>query len=98
MTSIPYQAVFLALLAVYMLYSGAAGLNPRWPVYGALLLLLAAAVADGLGATNAANQLALDVVFLLAAGVGLIAFDQRRRGPRSAGTVPATDPPGTDAT
>jgi hypothetical protein len=96
MVSIPFQLGFLAVLLVYALYAAAVGLNPRWPVYGALLVLLLAAVAEGLGSTGAANQLALDVVFLLAVGVALIAFDRWRGRARSAPTVAPTNPPGAD--
>jgi hypothetical protein len=93
MVSVPYQLVFLAFLGVYVLYSAGLGLNPRWPVYGALLLLVAAALAHALGASDAADEFALDAVFLLGAGVTLVAFDRWRRGHRSAAPVAAADPP-----
>jgi hypothetical protein len=96
MVSVPFQGVFLALLLLYGAYSIGAGLNPRWPLYGALLVLVAAAVADGVRATDAANGLALDVVFLLIAGVGLTAFDRWRPRTRSAASAPSPNPPGAD--
>lgn len=96
MVSLPYQELFLGLLAVSVAYSLWSRWNPRWPVYGALLALAGAVVAQGLGASGAANQLALDVVFLLMAGVGLIAADRWRAPARSPVGTAAPDPPGAD--
>lgn len=95
--AVPFQDVFLGLLTAYSAYSLYAHLNPRYLVYGALLLLFGAAAADWTGATVAANNLALDVLFTLAAGVTLLAVDLRR-GPRSraSGSL-ASDPPSPDA-
>jgi hypothetical protein len=98
MVAVPYQELFLALLAVYVGYSIWARLNPRWPVYGALVALAVAAVAEGLGATNAGNELALDVIFLLMAGVALLAVERWRSPADSASGRPSSDPPRADPT
>jgi hypothetical protein len=74
----PFAEVFLALLAVYMVYSVWAGLDARIPIAAALLLLVATAVVDALGNTDAANTLAEFVFFLLGAGVLLLLIDHVR--------------------
>ena len=96
MDFVPYQELFLALLAVYVAYSIWARLDPLWPVYGALVVLAGAALAEGLRATNAGNELALDVIFLLMAGVALLAVERRRAPANSAAGLPPSDPPGAD--
>lgn len=83
--SVPLQDVLLVLLAAYAAYSYWAGLNPHLPLYAALLALAVAAIADWSGAVGVADSLGLDVVFFLAAGVGLIALDRVRPRPRSTG-------------
>lgn len=96
MDFVPYQEVFLVLLTVYVAYSIWARLDPLWPIYGALVVLGGAALAEGLGASNAGNELALDVIFLLMAGVALLAVERRRvPGGSAAGPAPS-DPPGAD--
>lgn len=94
--TIPYQDVFLVLLVGYCGYSLWAGLSPRYPLFAALLLLLAAAGTNWAGATEASNNLGLDAIFVLAAAVGLTSLEiVRARGlrPRAAGVA---DPPAAD--
>ena len=98
MTSIPYSVVFLALLVAYLVYSAWARLDPRYPVAAALLLLVATAVVDALGAVGTANALAGYVFFLLAGGVVLLLVDHVRGRDRadrpdaaSAGPAPAAE-------
>jgi hypothetical protein len=91
--AVPYQVVFLGLLLVYLLVSFLRRWNPVYPLYGGLVLLLAAGAAEALSDPNAANNLALDVVFALGGGVALIALDRLRRRTRDlAPEAPATQP------
>ena len=96
MVSLPFQDLFLVLLAGYTLYSAWAGENPHGPIYGALLVLAAAILAAWTGLADVANSLALDVVFLLMAGVALIAFDRRWPRKGSLRRTPPSDPPGAE--
>lgn len=82
----PYTDLFLALLGAYMVYSQWARLDSRYPIAGALVLLVVAAVVDAAGATDAANTIAVYVFFLLAGGVVLLLIDHVRdgRSPRPA--------------
>lgn len=94
----PYVPVFLALLLAYMVYSQWARLDSRFPIAGALVLLVAAALVDAAGADAAANVLAEFVFFLLAAGIVLLLLDHARAGSASAsapasGDAEPTDPP-----
>lgn len=78
----PYLVVFVGLLLVYMGYSVWAGLDARYPIAAALVLLVATAVVDALGNTATANTLAEYVFFLLGAGVVLLLIDHVREGRR----------------
>ncbi len=94
----PFVPVFLGLLLAYMVYSEWAGLDSRYLVAGALVLLIATAVVDAAGATTAANTLAEFVFFLLGGGVVLLLVDHlrdARRAPRpdSAARPGNSDPP-----
>jgi hypothetical protein len=96
--TVPLQDVLLVVLATYVAYSAWTRANPRLPLYGALLVLLGAAVASATGASALADSLAIDVVFLLVAGVVLLAIARVRPSrPRSAARRgAATDPPRPD--
>lgn len=96
--TVPLQEVLLVILVTYVGYSAWTRANPRLPLYGALVVLLLAAVASGTGASALADSLAIDVVFLLVAGVALIGIDRvrPRRGGSSARLGAATDPPRPD--
>jgi hypothetical protein len=98
MLTFPFQELFLLLLVGYGVYSAWASLNPRLPVYAALVLLLVAAIADWSGAVGAANNIALDVAFLLMAGVALIALDRWRHRDRLVVRPATADTPGTEPT
>ncbi len=74
----PLVELFLGLLVVYMLYSLWIGLDSRYPIVAALVLLVVTAVVDAAGDVNAANTLAEFVFFLLAGGVGLLLIDHVR--------------------
>lgn len=76
--ALPYSEVFLGLLLAYVAYSVWAHLDGRYPIVGALALLVATAVVDAAGATGTANTLAEYVFFLLAAGVFLLLAEQVR--------------------
>jgi hypothetical protein len=78
----PYVPVFLGVLLVYMFYSEWIGLDSRYLVAGALVLLVVTAIVDAAGATGAANTLAEFVFFLLAGGVVLLLVDHVRERPR----------------
>jgi hypothetical protein len=84
---LPYALVFLGLLGAYMVYSEWAGLDSRYLVGAALVLLVATAVADATGAVASANTLAEYVFFLLAGGVVLLLVDYLRndRAPADSG-------------
>jgi hypothetical protein len=87
-----YQIAFLALLGVYLVAAVVRRGNPVWPVYGALVLLLAAGASEALGDATAANNLALDVVFTLGAAVALAGIDRLRAPrPRSPSGAPAAE-------
>ncbi len=64
-----------------MAYSEWAGLDSRYLIAGALVLLVATALVDAAGATNLANTLAEFVFFLLAGGVVLLLVDHVRERP-----------------
>lgn len=78
--SFPYVTAFLALLVAYMVFSVWAGLDARYPIAGALVLLVATAVTDALGDSTTANTLAEYVFFLLGAGIVLLLIDHVRAG------------------
>lgn len=75
---VPYLEVFLALLGVYLIYSVWVRLDPRFPIVGALVLLVATALVDAANEVPAANTLAEFVFCLLAAGVLLLLVDHLR--------------------
>ena|SRR5271155_1123253 len=74
----PYLDVFGILLAGYMAYSFWERIDPRYPIGAGLLLLVATAVTDALGASDSANVLAEYVFLLLGAGVVLLLLEQLR--------------------
>ncbi len=92
----PYVPVFLALLLAYMVYSQWARLDSRFPIAGALVLLVAAALVDAAGDDPAANILAEFVFFLLAAGIVLLLLDHARAGSGSTSASTARDAEATD--
>lgn len=77
---IPYDAVFLALLAVYLVYSVWQRVDSRYPIVAALVLLVITAIVDAAGASGEADTLAVFVFFLLAGGVLLLLIDSFRPG------------------
>ena len=99
----PFVLVFLALLVAYMVYSQWAGLDSRYLVAGALVLLVATAVVDAAGEPSAADTLAEFVFFLLAGGVVLLLVDHVRgrdrddAGPRESSTLRARESDASDA-
>ncbi len=76
------EVAFLVTLLLYMIYSQWVGLDSRYPIGGALILLVVAAVADAAGATPVANTLAIYTFYLLAGGVVLLLVDHIREGRR----------------
>jgi len=86
---VPYTAIFLVLLLVYLAYSVWARLDGRYPIGAALALLVVTAVVDAAGDTNAANSLAEFVFFLLAGGVVLLLIEHVRDRPSPAGAAPS---------
>lgn len=99
---VPYTTVFLGLLIAYLAYSVWARLDGRYPIAAALALLVATAVVDAAGDTNAANSLAEFVFFLLAGGVVLLLIEHVRGRSTPGGPVPsisrAPQGPATEAT
>jgi hypothetical protein len=98
----PYLAVFGVLFLVYMGYSFWARLDPRYPIGAGLVLLVATALTEALGASPAAATLAEYVFVLLTGGVVLMLLDRVRTasGPmptgdqsREASGVPEEQPP-----
>jgi len=104
--TLPYTDLFIALLGAYMLYSIWERLDSRYPIAGALGLLVVAAVVDAAGATGAANTLAVFVFLLLAGGVVLLLVDHVREGrptprsgpPHSEGRGDGTEDPAAQST
>ena len=86
---VPYTAIFLGLLVAYLAYSVWARLDGRYPIAAALALLVATAVVDAAGDTNAANSLAEFVFFLLAGGVVLLLIEHVRGRPAPERSVPS---------
>ena len=78
-----YVALFGALLLAYMVYSAYAQLDPRLPILGALVLLVATALTEAAGFTDSADLLAEFVFLLLIAGVVLLLVDHLRKRPAS---------------
>jgi hypothetical protein len=74
----PYIWVFLGLLVAYMVYSYWAGLDARYPIGAALVLLVVTAAVDATGNSSTANALAEYVFILLGAGVVLLLVDHFR--------------------
>ncbi|HUJ77735.1 MAG TPA: hypothetical protein VLX64_01875 [Thermoplasmata archaeon] len=86
----PFPLLFLALLVAYLIYSVATRLDPRYPIGGALVLLVVAAVADAAGDVAVANSVAEYVFFLLGGGVLLLLIDHLR----TSRAAPSGDPSG----
>jgi hypothetical protein len=84
---------FLAVLAVYVLYSAWARLDSRLPLAAAVALLAATVVSDAVGALGTANVLAAYVFYLLCAGVVLLLIDHIRaeRALRAPGSAPTPE-------
>jgi hypothetical protein len=99
---LPLVEIFLGLLLLYMVYSQWRGLDSRYPIVAALILLVVTALVDAGGDLNAANTLAEFVFFLLAAGVILLLVDHVREArhgpgsPRRDDRSIRADPPATD--
>lgn len=93
---VSYTDLFLILLAAYSIYSVIVRLDPRYPVAGALLLLVAAAVADAGGSTATANSLAEFCFLLLAAGVLLLLIEHLREARGSPVAIPVDLVPGRE--
>jgi hypothetical protein len=74
----PYLEVFGILLVAYMGYSVWEQLDPRYPIGAGLVLLVATAVTDSVGAPSSADVLAEYVFLLLGAGVILLLVEQVR--------------------
>lgn len=77
-----------------MVYSEWAGLDSRFLLIAALLLLGVTAVADSVGALGAANTFAEYVFLLLAGGVVLLLVDHLRDGARAPGSGSVSGPRG----
>ncbi len=75
---LPYLGIFLVLLTVYLAFSVWLRLDSRYPILMALLLLVVAAVEDGLGRAALANSTAAYVFLLLAGGIVLLVVDHLR--------------------
>lgn len=73
-----YMEMFLALLVAYLVSSEWSGIDSRYPIAMALIVLLAAVVVAAVGDTSVANALAGFVFFLLAGGVLLMVVDHVR--------------------
>jgi hypothetical protein len=95
--AIPYQDAFIVLLVAFLGYSWWSGRSPRYLLYGALILLAAATVADWLGEAGAADNLALDLILALMGAVGVTAWQARFPRASGSGGTARADPPGPDA-
>ena len=90
---VPYDVIFVGPLVAYLVYSVWARLDGRYPIVAALALLVATAVVDAAGNTNAADSMAEFVFFLLAGGVVLLLIEHFRARPTVGGLT--TSGPGT---
>jgi hypothetical protein len=95
----PYLEVFGLLLVIYMAYSVWERLDPRYPIGAGLVLLVATAVTDALGASSSADVLAEYVFLLLGAGVVLLLLEPvgGRRSVAGASLPERTADPGQHA-
>jgi hypothetical protein len=98
----PYLELFGVLLLLYMGYSFWERLDPRYPVGAALVLLVATALTEAVGATAQADTLAEYVFLLLVGGVVLMLLDRVRPAlptpPPSAGGAGVAEQESSDAT
>jgi hypothetical protein len=87
---VPFLAIFVGLLVAYLAASARSGLDSRYPILMAVVVLLAAAILAVAGYRASANTLAEYVFLLLAGGIALLAFDdvRPRRWMSSARRVP----------
>lgn len=88
--ALPYLEIFLGLFVVYLVYSALTHMDARYPIGAALLMLVAAAVADAANSVDLANTLAEYVFLLLAGGVLLLLVDHLR-------STPHPSPAGSDS-
>jgi hypothetical protein len=85
-----YTLVFVALLAVYDAYAFWARVDPRYPIYGALGLILVGAAASQENAPGTAQVLGIfGFLALLAGVVGVLLAPRRRPRPAEPPAAPA---------
>lgn len=80
MDTAAYTAIFLLLLAAYLAFAAWARLDPRYPLAGGILLLLAGAALDREGYSAAAEILGVDAFLLLLGGMVAMVLTGRRPG------------------
>jgi len=73
--TLPFEEIFIAIFAAYLIASGWAHLDSRYPIVLALCVMISDAIVDALGYVSAAATIAEYVVFLLVGGVILLAVD-----------------------
>lgn len=76
--AVPVYDLVLPLILLYLGYLVWTRQDGRYPIALALILLVAAAVSDALGAVDVANTLATFVFFLLAGGVVVLLIEHAR--------------------
>jgi hypothetical protein len=81
----PYREAFGALFLLYLVYSFWQRIDPRYPIAAALLLLVATALVEAGGATDAADTLAEYVFVLLVGGAVLLLVERLRPDPSRPG-------------
>jgi hypothetical protein len=69
-----YVLAFVGLLAAYLAYAAYARLDPRWPILGAFVLLVAGAALDASGNPNGAELLGVDAFLALLGGLVAMAL------------------------
>ena len=82
-----YTVIFVVLLAVYDVYAFWARIDPRYPVFGALVLILLGAAASELRDPGTGEVLGIFGFLMLLAGAALLLFAPLRR-PRPAEAAP----------
>lgn len=84
MTIAYYDIIAVIMISAFLVLRYRFNFASRSIAVLALLILFAAAIAGGLGATSTANDLAILAFYAMGVGVILLAYDQYRaaRGPR----------------
>jgi hypothetical protein len=94
--SVPFIEIFLVLFGAYLFFSEWIGLDSRYPILLAIVLLAAAALSDALGDLALATVSTEYALLVLTGGLFLLIvahFREDRRGNPKIPTPPLSEPP-----